>query len=406
MAVDPARGEGQRPGERLTGGAVDASPASRPIHVVACAAPDAPSIAALLRATSDEAAPRVLLLAPTAAAKPFLAVGCQLLGRFQPPLGDPRLGRRGLRLALAQLGPGERWCWGSSIAAATVAMADRLDRWIAVGAAEPLLKAERRRLGQVRIVVAGDEYAARCRACAGTEGPVTGDLLASAAVSGPFAQPRPTDDARGRERRRRLRAQLGADEATTLVGVVGPAVAWTDLRRAMDIVGIAAVRGARVRLVGSPLMARATATARWIEEVGLPESPLVLDPIAHDPVRLGEAIDVGLVLGDGRATAGAAARGDRGSGVGALLEAVGLGRHGGVPLDDHHRGATWQATWWAQAGLPLLVEAGSFEPEDAPRAARPRVAEVFRRDDPLRATRALLDWIAVGLLSHDCNAMR
>jgi hypothetical protein len=155
----------------------------------------------------------------------------------------------------------------------------------------------------------------------------------------------------------------------------------------MDIVGIAAVRGARVRLIASPAMARAAATARWVSEVGLAESPVVFDAIAHDPVALAEVIDVGLVLGDGTATAGAAARGARGRGVGGLLAAASIAPS--VPVG--HRGLTWQASWWAAAGLPLIVEEGSFDAEGSSMTEGGSPIGTFRRDDPLRATRILLE---------------
>jgi hypothetical protein len=367
------------------------------VHVIESAEADAPAIAARLAAVAGGISPRVLLLGPSAAAFPFVACGCQLVGHVQAPLGDPRLALRALRRELAGVGRGPRVCWGSSIAAASLARVGRLDCWCAIGAVEPLTSAERAALASTTIEVTSDAQAADCLACVGRDGgrPET-RIARRRAPSGDAPFERVTPCGAGGTGRRHLRAALGVDDATVLVGVVGPLVAWTDLRRAVDIVGIAAVRGARVRLVGSPAMARASETARWIAEVGLPESPLVLDPIGHDPLALTEAIDMGLVLGDGFATAGAAARGDRGRGIGAILAASSLR----TVRVARHRGLTWQAGWWAAAGVPLLVEEGSFinEAEESGSCAWTRT---FRGDDPLRATRLLLESLDAGVLSRD-----
>jgi hypothetical protein len=362
------------------------------VHVVESAVADAPALAALLCAASGERSPRVVLIGSASAASAFVAAGCRVIGRVQPPLGDPRLGLRALRRALAAVEADGRVCWGSSIAAACVARIGGLDCWCATGAAEPLLRSEIAALAGVTIAATCDAHAEQCRACARStlgagEGSAIGRGLASVLRELRPSRPNGQDSVDRDARRRRRRSELGADDETTLVGVVGPLVAWTDLRRAMDIVGIAAVRGARVRLIASPAMARAAATARWVSEVGLAESPVVFDAIAHDPVALAEVIDVGLVLGDGTATAGAAARGARGRGVGGLLAAASIAPS--VPVG--HRGLTWQASWWAATGLPLIVEEGSFDAGGSSMTERGSPIGTFRRDDPLRATRVLLE---------------
>ncbi len=334
-------------------------------------------IAELARALALPA--RVAILGPASASIAAEAVGCEVIARWCPPLRESRLGARGVRRMLEAVdAEAPLAVWSSSACAAIVASLGRPMRWFVSGPSERLSARREEALRGMRTVVFSAAHALDVGGVApGTDIEVIQPWIGAA--SGPFLSPAGT--------RERLRKEWGVDEATVVVGVVGPVTTWTDFRRAADIVGIAAVRGARVRLLGHPDAARRSRTTDWMGQIerqmdrgpqapsGPPSGPPIGDARIAQPWRIAAGLDVGLVLGDGVSTAGADAAGRR-------------GRWFTDRSLTPQRRPSWSALWLAAAGVPLLVEEGAIEPElvglgeDA----------IFRRDDPLRATRSLVRW--------------
>lgn len=334
--------------------------------------------------------PAIVVVGPERAARRAASLGCLVLGRLCPPLRSPRLAARSIRFVVADAcrrAPEATTLvvWGSASLAATVAplLAEPEDRllvpgrsrsmrWVALGEQTAQPERRARRLRGIDAVVLDASWIVPL----GQRSPgVAVEFLppwVDATAVGSLERTRPAPD------RAALRARWQVGDATVVVGAVGPEPSWTDYRRAADIVGIAAVRGADVRLVGHPAMARAWRTQRWMDEVGLARNPLLVDEDADRPWAIAAGLDAALVLGDGVRTAG-------GEAIGRRSVAGPAGRLTTTP--------TIAGLWLAAAGVPLIVEEGALDPHlvgcdgDAP------CPSLVRVDDPLRATRTLLHWV-------------
>lgn len=257
--------------------------------------------------------------------------------------------------------------WGSTACAAIVAGLDRPMRWCAMGPVEAVSSRLAAELREIETVALSSDHAAEVAAVA------PGALIE-------VLEPWVGDRQAFAERREVLRERWGADAGMLMVGVIGPVTTWTDFRRAADIVGIAAARGVRVTLVGHPDAARAERTEGWMREIGLDWLPLTVDRAMAEPWRVAPGLDAAIVLGDGVATAGADAAGRR-------------GRWFTDRTLRPQRAPTFAALWLAAAGVPLLVEEGAIDPTlVGVEPVGTGTSTVFRRSDPLHATRSLLLW--------------
>jgi hypothetical protein len=362
---------------------------SAPFHIVEVAEGHGESLVALIAelAHAHGVAATVYLVGPRSAALAAASFGCTVIGHCCPPLRSPALAARTIRSGVDAVSAGSsRRCvvWGSAELAAILAGGGRAIHWVPIGAIARLRPWWARRLRGVHATVLMNELI-----------PVLGQMFDGLTID--VAEPwigECADDARGMipiqpdpSGRMVIREAWGADDDTLVVGVVGPEPTWTDYRRAADVVGIAAVRGANVLLVGHPSCARADRSRRWMTEVGLRHNPLLVDERMARPWEIAHALDVGLVLGDGVRTAGGEAGGRRWSGRGLtiaparfLAECTGPSVVLATPA--------LPALWLARAGVPLLIESGAIEPELVGGSGD----ATFDVGDPLRATRAVLEW--------------
>ena len=316
--------------------------------------------------------PRVAIVGPAKSAELAAGYGCIVAAQHCPTLRDPALAIRSTRAMVRAANGGERCgerdvvVWGSSELAALLIGVSRGFTWVVVGNVTRLPGILARRLGGVQTfgIELSDEHLARLG------GWFDGLIVRSVGAGLADAAPRAP-----REDRCSLRRRWGADDETLVVGVFGPTPSSTDFRRASDVVGIAAVRGARVMLVGHPASARAARSLRWMAEVGLDRMPLVLDQRLAEPWEVADALDLGLILGDGARTAGADVSRRRGGSMLAVASRwVGLGDS--IVAQPH-----LAPLWLSRAGVPMVCERSSADPDDP---------MSFDVDNPLRATRAIL----------------
>jgi hypothetical protein len=364
-----------------------------PLHVVEAVEGDGEQLVALvaeLAVSADVDRPAVLIVGPERTARWATSLGCNVVGRICPVLRSPLLSARSIRAmvrhGLKSGGAGAQprlAVWGSPHCAAICSDLSPDLTWVPFGSLGRLPEVLGRRLAGVRALAPDQETADRLRhRYDGLRVVVLPPGLATKGIAlGPAIA------------RSALRAEWRADEETLVVGAIGPAPAWTDYRRAADVVGIAAVRGAKVLLVGHPDSARAWRTRRWMQEVGLERHPLLVDERIARPWELATGLDAGLLLGDGARTAGAEAGGRRWGWLShwpwanartddpAASEGPDCPS---VPVSMPSIGGLWLA----RAGVPLVVEQGAIDRQ----AVGVDVEFDFRVDDPLRATRTLIGW--------------
>ncbi len=253
------------------------------------------------------------IVGPRSGERLAAALGLSVVGSFCPPLRSPALARRSLRRALAAHPSRVVAWWGTPVLGAGEARCVRSDN------PPPFVDATR---------LAGD--------------------------------------------RATLRARWNAGDETMVVGLLGDPPSRLDARRAAEIVGIAAVRGVDIRLIVHPATARFGMTAPWLQELAL-DRLMVGDEAMARPWETVAGLDVALVLGDGLATAGAAAADPRFRMFGAALRQP-------IPLSP------LPGLWAQAAGVPILAERGVLD------AGLPSAE--FDLDDPLHGTRALIAWSA------------
>lgn len=182
----------------------------------------------------------------------------------------------------------------------------------------------------------------------------------------------------------RVRWSWGAGAETIVVGLFSDPPAAGDLRRAAEIVGFASVRGADVRLIAHPSSARRAMTMRWLRSLVIrtasgdarrSDSFVRFDARIGEPWRIADALDVGLLLGDGVASAGPAARSFREGCSGAWWPwSLTLRAPNPAP-----------AAYATAAGLPLIADIRAFD-----RSLEGEGVSRYDSDDPLAGTRSLL----------------
>jgi hypothetical protein len=177
--------------------------------------------------------------------------------------------------------------------------------------------------------------------------------------------------------RRAIRRRWGARNDECVVGLLGEPADRVDARRVAQLVGIAAVRGERVRLVLHPGAARLDATERWLAGIDIPRFCIVDDAIAR-PWEILAGLDVACIDRDAAETAGRAGYGARLAGFGGLFRA----RPGPIsPLP---------AFWARAAGVPIVAEAGAMV--GALAGGLPEsVVTTWTDDDAVAATRRIVE---------------
>ena len=291
------------------------------------------------------------------------SLGLDPVAAFAPPFGELTLAirswRRLLKLVQAEYPSIESaTCWSTSCAAATVRAMPRWDVALAsAGGPEP---------GVATALMARFVSFRPGAALAMTE---AGASASRAFVDNEVTVIRPTvRQSLIHRNREKIRRRWWASEREIMVGLLGEPADAADARRASDIVGIAAVRGLKTRLLIHPESSRANRTLQWISEVDVPSFIGIEQALAR-PWEVVAGLDAAIVLRDSLTVAGGASRTSR------LLR---CGSETSIsPLP---------ACWAAEAGVPILAERGAL---DDGLAAQLR-AFVFDADDPLSATRELL----------------
>jgi hypothetical protein len=316
---------------------------------------------------------RAILIGTAADEREARSAGLEPIAVFAPPLGAPVLATRAwreiLRAAMAAQPIAKAVCWSVASAAATARALPEAHVVCALASGPDLgaASALARRIASFR----PDEATALSERAA--------ELTRSSLQWKVHRMEPEVDGSWLRNDRERVRRRWSAREHEFVVGLLGDPIDVVDARRGSDIVGIAAVRGLPVRLVVHPSSARFARSKRWMDEVRI-ASFLTGDVLLARPWEALCGLDAALILRDGISVAGAAARGRGRAGLDSFWT---LREQAMSPLP---------ALWAARAGVPLIVEAGALD--DA--LLRELEARVFDSDDPLAATRALVDLASHG----------
>ncbi|MFO0829545.1 MAG: hypothetical protein U0572_15510 [Phycisphaerales bacterium] len=351
---------------------------ARPLHVVDASAGASAMVCAALAARRERAA--MVIVGTAADERLARSIGADVIASHAPPLGEPLLALRAwrsvLRAALAATGRpsvGDVTCTSLSSAVATRwAIPSARIAYVSLRGPESSVAAalaRRRAAWRPHEVIALSEGAARrCAELFGHE---------------PRRRAAEIDPAILRTDRAAIRRRWSARPDEYVVGLLGEPSASADARRAAEVVGIAAVRGAPVRLVLDPDAARCGQTSRWIDELGLPHL-IAADTAVRRPWEIVAGLDAVLLLDDSASVAGGAVRG--------------AGRPGGLWFGSLR---PWPvsplaALWAEAANRPVVAAAGALDAELVERLHDPtgtRAAfSTFAPDDPLTGTRTLLAW--------------
>ncbi|MBL9149321.1 MAG: hypothetical protein JNM94_11560 [Phycisphaerae bacterium] len=184
------------------------------------------------------------------------------------------------------------------------------------------------------------------------------------------------DPSRLHSDRRAIRRRWGARPDECVVGLLGEPADRVDARRIAQLVGIAAVRGERVRLVVHPAACRREATERWLAGIDIPNFLIVDESIAR-PWDVVAGLDVASFGADAAIAAGRLGFGSRLAGLGCLFRA----RPGPVsPLP---------ALWARAAGVPIVAERGALVDALA-RDLTAADVTLWDDEDAVRATRQIV----------------
>lgn len=273
----------------------------RIVHLVDAATAGGAALAAACIADLAAASPQrhLLLLAGGAAERSACRrAGCPPIATVTPPIGEAVLARRLIRAALRRSDAAALVTWGVGALAVGLGLPMPIAFAATVGPSPGIATTfARRRLRSAWIpAVAFDSGVAR-------------DVESTLGLPAEVV-PAPIDRSRIERDRRAIREQWGADDETLCLGFLADPPRWSDARRAADAVGVPRVRGARVRLIVHPDAARLAATRRWLEELKLADL-LVVDPRVSEPWGIVAGLDAALLGGDGLATCGSSADGDR-----------------------------------------------------------------------------------------------
>ncbi|MDI9404163.1 MAG: hypothetical protein QM516_09850, partial [Limnohabitans sp.] len=156
-----------------------------------------------------------------------------------------------------------------------------------------------------------------------------------------------------RARRDRLRRAWGVGQQDIVVHLLMEPITWMDARFVARAIGMAAVGGARLRLLASPKIPRIHAISSWlVGATGMP--PVLLHHEAEDLALVADAVDAVVVESDGLATDPAITAGARSHHP--LDALIGLDETVGYP-------SIFPALEAARSGIPLLVHR-SYELRD------------------------------------------